>query len=77
MPFLGATTLADLSSSSERWSSLDGKAEELVSTIMRRHTTTIRNSVARGGMQGDQDEKPEDSKNDDDHNSKFAPRLAE
>lgn len=42
MPFLGATTLADLSTFGERWASLDGPAEELVSTILDRRHSTIR-----------------------------------
>ncbi len=42
MPFLGATTLADLSACGERWASLDGPAEELVSTILGRRQSTIR-----------------------------------
>ncbi len=41
MPFLGATTLSDLSASGERWASLDGPAEELVSTILDRRRSTI------------------------------------
>ncbi|TWT92434.1 protein kinase domain-containing protein [Stieleria varia] len=41
MPFLGATTLADLSQLSERWASLDGPAIELVSTIVDRRRSTI------------------------------------
>ncbi len=41
MPFLGATTLADLSTRSERWASLDGPAKELISTILDRRSSTI------------------------------------
>lgn len=47
MPFLGATTLADLSPLGERWASLDGPAEELVSTILDRRRSTI-GMVRRG-----------------------------
>lgn len=42
MPFLGSTTLADLAFSAKGRFSLDGQAEELVSTIVQRRTTTIR-----------------------------------
>ncbi len=45
MPFLGATTLADLSTCSQRWASLDGPAEELVSTILDRRASTMRTVV--------------------------------
>ncbi len=41
MPFLGATTLADLSRSGARWASLHGPAEEIVSTILDRRRSTI------------------------------------
>lgn len=41
MPFLGSTTLADLSARSDRWTFLDGPAEELVSTILERKFATI------------------------------------
>ncbi|MGB7346185.1 MAG: serine/threonine-protein kinase [Pirellulaceae bacterium] len=41
MPFLGATTFADVSACSERWASLDGPAQELVSTILARQQSTI------------------------------------
>ncbi len=41
MPFLGATTLADFSALSERWMSLDGPAQELVSTVRARQKSTI------------------------------------
>jgi serine/threonine protein kinase len=41
MPFLGASTLADLSPLSERWASLNGPAEELVSTILAKRRSTI------------------------------------
>lgn len=46
MPFLGATTLADLSVRGERWASLDGPAEELVSTILHRRRSTIQALVS-------------------------------
>ncbi len=41
MPFLGATTLADFSALSGRWMSLDGPAQELVSTVRARQKSTI------------------------------------
>ncbi len=46
MPFLGATTLADLSAHGRRWASLDGPAEELISTIVDRRSSTMRTVVA-------------------------------
>ncbi len=52
MPFLGATTLADLSSLSERWMSLDGPAQELVSTVRARQKSTIE-LVANAASTGD------------------------
>ena len=42
MPFLGATTLADLSAFGKRWASMSGPAQELVSTIVDRRQSTIR-----------------------------------
>ncbi len=51
MPFLGATTLADFSALSERWMSLDGPAQELVSTVQARQKSTVQlvaNSTASG-----------------------------
>lgn len=42
MPFLGSTTLADISHSAQHRSSWNGQAEALVSTIVQRRATTIR-----------------------------------
>ncbi|TWT94549.1 serine/threonine-protein kinase [Stieleria varia] len=42
MPFLGTTTLAEVSASGERWAALDGPAEELISTILARRQSTIK-----------------------------------
>jgi serine/threonine protein kinase/tetratricopeptide (TPR) repeat protein len=49
MPFLGATTLADLATCGKRWASLSGPAEELVSTILDRRRSTI---WASNGLDG-------------------------
>ncbi|MEZ6089528.1 MAG: protein kinase [Pirellulaceae bacterium] len=41
MPYLGRTTLADLSRHCRRWASMDGPAEELVTTILDQRASTI------------------------------------
>lgn len=54
MPFLGVTTLADLATSSRRWASLDGPAEELVSTLRERRHWTIQSLIRSDNAAGDQ-----------------------
>ncbi|MCA9135148.1 MAG: protein kinase [Planctomycetales bacterium] len=53
MPFLGATTLADLVANSRRWASLDGPAAELVSTLRERHYSTIQSLVRQDDVPSD------------------------
>jgi len=45
MPFLGVTTLTDLANRSARWASLDGPADELISTILDQRKSTIRTAA--------------------------------
>lgn len=47
MPFLGATTLAELSVLSKRNSNLKGPTQELISTIAKRRQSTIRSFMHR------------------------------
>ncbi|MCC9603396.1 protein kinase [Stieleria sp. JC731] len=42
MPYLGATTLADLTTCGNEWASKNGVAQELVSTILEKRYSTIR-----------------------------------
>ncbi len=63
MPFLGATTLADLSTCSRRWASLDGPAEELISTILDRRKSTVRTMLdepAVANIAKKRDQQPDD-----------------
>ncbi|MCA9138660.1 MAG: serine/threonine protein kinase, partial [Planctomycetales bacterium] len=60
MPFLGATTLADVSAVSERWTSLNGPAQELVSTVRNRRQSTIE-LVSNAGVSAHDSSAPESS----------------